>query len=198
MLSMLSLNWWSLVLRGVVAILFGLLALVWPGIGLTVLIALFGAYALVDGIFAIVAALSRAGRLMNAWPLLLEGVLGVIVGVLTFVWPRETALVLLYIIAAWAILTGGAEIVQAVRLRQEIRGEWLLILSGALSVLFGLLLFIQPGAGALAVIFIIAFYAIFFGTLLISLGLRLRHLQQELSPGGTSTAAQARSGTTRR
>jgi len=155
-----------------------------------VLIALFGAYALVDGIFAIVVALSLIGRQLNEWPLLLEGALGVIVGVLTFVWPGVTALVLLYFIAAWAFLTGIAEIVQAIRLRREIRGEWLLALGGALSILFGILLVIRPGTGALAVVFIIAFYAIFFGTLLVSLGLRLRRIQREQRTGDVAPARQ--------
>src|ERR671932_483592 len=119
-------NWWVLALRGLAAILFGIAALVVPHIALVVLIALFGAYALVDGIFAIVSAVRAAERHMRWWPLLVEGVAGIVIGVLTFVWPGLTTLVLLYFIASWAIVTGVFEILAAVRLRREIRvsGSW--------------------------------------------------------------------------
>ena len=120
---LLARNWWALALRGLAAILFGIAALVVPHIALVVLIALFGAYALVDGVFAIVSAVRAAERHMRWWPLLVEGLAGIVVGVLTFVWPGLTALVLLYFIASWAIVTGVFEILAAVRLRREITGD---------------------------------------------------------------------------
>jgi uncharacterized membrane protein HdeD (DUF308 family) len=171
-------NWWALALRGLAAIVFGLAALVVPGITLVVLIALFGAYALVDGIFALVAAVRAAERHQRWGPLLLEGVSGIVVGVLTFAWPGVTALILLYFIAAWAILTGLFALMGAVRLRREIDGEWLLGLTGLLSVVFGLLLVAFPGAGALTVVWLIGTYALIFGVLLVWLALRLRGWNQ--------------------
>ena len=177
MLDVLARNWWALALRGVVAILFGLAALIWPGLTLTALVLLFGAYALVDGVFAVVAALARAGRERRWWVLLLEGLLGIAVGILTLVWPGITGLVLLLFIAAWAIITGVVEIVAAIRLRREIEGEFLLGLGGVISVIFGLLLIVRPGAGAVAVAWLIGIYAILFGALMLALAFRLRGLR---------------------
>ena len=182
-------NWWALALRGLTAILFGIAALVVPHIALVVLIALFGAYALVDGVFAIVSAVRAAERHMRWWPLLVEGLAGIVVGVLTFVWPGLTALVLLYFIASWALVTGVFEILAAIRLRQEITGEWLLALTGVLSVVFGLLLIIFPWAGALTVVWLIGIYALVFGVLLVGLALRLRGRSPEgMRSGGPGAA----------
>src|SRR3954453_20257347 len=172
-------NWWALALRGLAAILFGIAALVVPHIALVVLIALFGAYALVDGVFAIVSAVRAAERHMRWWPLLVEGLAGIVLGALTFVWPGVTALVLLYFIASWALVTGVFEILAAIRLRQEITGEWLLGLTGVLSVVFGLLLIIFPGAGALTGVWLMGGSALVFGVVLVGLALRLRGRSQE-------------------
>jgi uncharacterized membrane protein HdeD (DUF308 family) len=175
LLRALAENWWLLLLRGVAAILFGILAFIWPGLTLFTLILLFAAYALVDGIFALWAAVAgTSGDMVPRWWLVVIGILGVAVAAVTFMWPGTTALVLLYFIAGWSIASGVFTIVGAIRLRKEMEGEWLLILSGAVSLLFGLLLFFQPGAGALALIWLIGGYAIVIGIILVVLALRLR------------------------
>jgi uncharacterized membrane protein HdeD (DUF308 family) len=182
MVADLARYWWVLAIRGVAAILFGIAAFVWPGITLTVLVLLFGAYALVDGIFAVVAGISVRKEQERWWLMVLEGVVGIIIGVLTFLYPSITALVLLYFIAAWAIVTGAFEIAAAIRLRREIEGEWLLALAGIASLIFGVLLVIQPGAGALALIWLIGAYAIVFGILMLVLAFRLRGLRDTMRP----------------
>lgn len=173
-MHVLARNWWALVARGGIAILFGILAFVWPGLTVVALVILFGAFALVDGAFALVAAWRAAERRRPWWPMALEGLAGVALGVLAFVWPGVTAFALLYLIAAWAILTGIFEIAAAVRLRKEIRGELFLALTGVASVAFGVLVILFPGTGAVAVVWAIAAYAVVFGVLLVALGLRLR------------------------
>jgi uncharacterized membrane protein HdeD (DUF308 family) len=134
-----------------------------------------GAYAFVDGVLAVLAALRLHGDVGSErwWALLVEGLAGVAAGVLTFIWPSITALVLLYLIAAWAVVTGAFEILTAIRLRKEIANEWLLVLAGVASVAFGVLLAIQPGAGAVAVVWLIEAYAVVFGLLLLALAFRL-------------------------
>jgi uncharacterized membrane protein HdeD (DUF308 family) len=171
--------WWMVALRGVLGVLFGLAAWIWPDVTIRVLVLLFGFYALVDGLLALAAAM-MGGRLASGrrgW-LIFEGVAGVAAGVLTFIWPEITTLALLYLIAFWAIATGVLEVVAAVILRRELRGEWLLAASGVISVLFGLFLVIRPGDGAIAVAWLIGLYAIVFGIALIALGFRLRQLGQ--------------------
>jgi len=175
-------NWWALVLRGLFAVLFGIGAFAWPGLTLGVLVLLFGAYALADGVFAIVASLVGSPRQLPWWALLVEGLIGVAVGIVAFVWPGITALALLYLIAGWAIATGLFQVVAAFRLREEIHGEWMLALGGVLSVLFGLALVVSPGAGALALVWMIGAYAIAFGILLIALGFRLHGLSRGAEP----------------
>src|SRR5512133_4293496 len=173
-------HWWAVVLRGVAAVLFGVAAFVWPQISLAVLIALFGAYALVDGVLSLVASV-RAGEHRETWWLLaLEGVVGIVIGLLTFFYPGVTALVLVYYIGFWAIFTGVLEAVQAIRLRREIDNEWMLALAGVASLIFGVLVVAMPSAGALAIVWIIGIYALIFGILLIVLGVRLRGLQERV------------------
>jgi uncharacterized membrane protein HdeD (DUF308 family) len=179
MMIILARNWWALALRGVAAVLFGVLAFAWPGITLGALVILYGAYAMVDGVFAVVAALSGRTQGMPWWAMLLEGLAGIAIGIMTFAWPAITALVLLYLIAAWALVTGVFEIVAAVRLRKEVRGEWLLALSGVLSIIFGVALVANPGAGALAIVWLIGAYSLVFGALLITLAFRLRALARK-------------------
>lgn len=172
MLILIHRNWRLYVLRGVLAILFGLAALFWPGMTLGVLVILFGAYVTLEGILAIVAALQHG--ISDSWLVFLEGIAGVVVGLITFFWPAVTAVALLVLIAVWAILTGILEIAAAVQLRREIVGEWVLIMTGGLSILIGILLIANPGAGILAVIVLIGVYAILFGALLIYLGVKVR------------------------
>jgi uncharacterized membrane protein HdeD (DUF308 family) len=174
MLEHLGRNWSWIVLRGVAAVLFGVLAFVLPGITLAVLVIVWGAYALADGILSLIAAYRVRDQGKPFWSLVIVGLLGIAAGIVTFIWPGMTALLLLIFIAAWAIVMGIFQIIAAIRLRKEIQNEWLLGLSGVLSVLFGIIMFVQPGAGALAVIWVIAAYAIVFGALLIWLGLRLK------------------------
>jgi uncharacterized membrane protein HdeD (DUF308 family) len=172
--SLISQFWWTLLLRGIVAILFGVMAFVWPGVTLSALILLFGAYALVDGIAAIVMGIKEYGDRERWWATLLGGVISVAAGVIAFVMPGITAFALLTLIAIWAIMRGVLEIAAAVRLRHVIEGEWLLGLGGALSIAFGVLLLLFPGAGALAVIFWIGAFAMMLGILQIALAIRLR------------------------
>jgi uncharacterized membrane protein HdeD (DUF308 family) len=165
MLQLLARRWWALALRGVIAVLFGLLTFFIPGITLISLVLLFGFYAILDGIFDIVSAMKAPG---HHWPLLVEGIVGIVAGLVTFMWPAITAMVLVYLIAFWAILTGLLEIVAGIRLREVIANEMLLILMGVISTLFGILIIIFPGAGALAIIIWIGAYALVFGIILIA------------------------------
>ena len=196
MLETLSRRWWAVALRGVAAILFGVLALVWPGITVFALVIVFGAYALVDGAFTLAAAFgdqdgdrARGGR---AW-LFTRGAAGILTGIIAAVWPGITALALLWVIAVWAAVTGVLDIVAAVQLRKQLRHEWLLALSGALSVLFGILLVAWPATGILTLILLIGVAAIAFGVTLLMLGLRLRQTQH---PRGATSGHHRRPATT--
>jgi len=181
-------NWWALVLRGLLGVAVGVLTFLWPGITLVALVFLFAGYALVDGAFNLVAAV-RAGQAHERWGvLLIEGLVGVAAAILTVLWPAITALALVFVIAAWAIVTGAIEIAAAVRLRRYIEGEWLLALSGILSVIFGILVMIAPLAGALVIALWVGAYAFVSGAILIALGLRLRSWVREPHTGPTLTA----------
>ena len=183
MVELLARHWWALALRGLLAVLFGLLTLWIPGLTLVYLVLLFGAYTILEGIFNLVSAFRAPG---HHWPLVLEGLLSIVAGVLTFVWPGITALVLLYLIAFWAIVTGVLEITAGVRLRRHITNEWLLIVMGVLSILFGVLILLRPGAGALAIVLWIGAYALVFGIALIALAFRLRSMAHHLQPPAVS------------
>lgn len=172
LLGHLSRNWWLVVLRGVAAVLFGLLALLWPGLTLVALAVVFGVYALVDAGAVGYAAL-RTGRGTRA-PLMVQSVLTLIVGLVALLWPLAAVVALVFVVGAWAVITGVGEIITAVRLRAQISSEWLLIFVGALSVIFGLLLWFWPLEGAQALVFVIGIYAIVFGVVLAVAGFRLR------------------------
>jgi uncharacterized membrane protein HdeD (DUF308 family) len=167
-------SWWVLALRGLVAILFGLAALFWPGLILTVLIVFFGAYALVDGVLALIAAFRSSGHGMRRPLLLIEGLIGILFGILALFWPGLTALALLYIVAFWVILSGIARIAMAIMLRREIENEWSIALSGVLSVILGIVLLLLPGAGLLAYTWLIGILALAVGAALIYYAFRVR------------------------
>lgn len=170
----LSRNWWIVTLRGVAAVIFGILTFIAPGISLAALVLVFGAYAFVDGVLALVSAIRRRSSTDRWGMLLLEGVAGIAAGVVTFLWPGMTALALLYVIAAWALVTGVMEIAAAIRLRKVISREWLLALAGIASIVVGVLLVLFPGPGALALVLWIGAYALVFGTIMIAVSFRLR------------------------
>ena len=167
-------NWWMLLLRGVLAFLVGLFCFAYPGITLRLLVIMFGSYALLDGLLAISAAITRAKTQDCWWSTLIEGLVGSLIGLLILTWPGITALRLLYLIAMWAIATGIFKIVAATRLRRHIVGEWLLLVSGVGSVICGLILFFLPGGGVLAVLFWIGTFGVTIGLFLVVVALRLR------------------------
>lgn len=173
MLHALARNWWLILLRGLCAIVFGVLTFIWPGVTLFTLVLLYGAFALVDGIFALAAAIT-GNTPTPRWWLAVVGVLGIAAGIMTFLWPGLTAVVLQIFIASWAIAIGVMQIVGAIQLRKEINDEWLLIAGGALSIVFGVILLARPGVGALALLYVIGAYAILYGVLLMWFSLRLR------------------------
>jgi uncharacterized membrane protein HdeD (DUF308 family) len=174
MLHLLAKNWWMLLLRGILAILFGIFAYLWPGLTLLTLIIIYAAYALVDGIVVLLAALTTHPGAGRAGLLALIGILGIAFGLITFFWPGETALVLMLLIGAWAVVRGVFEIVAAIQLRKQIADEWFWILSGIVSILFGALFLVHPGAGAVALVWIIATYAIIYGAFLVAFSFRLK------------------------
>jgi uncharacterized membrane protein HdeD (DUF308 family) len=172
-------NWWAIALRGVASIIFGILTFIVPGPTLAALVLLFGAYAIVEGVFNLVAAARRREGEQPRWALILEGIVSIAAGIVTFAWPALTTVVLLYVIAAWAIITGVFEIAAAIRLRRHITNEWWLGASGVLSIVFGAVLMVAPAAGALALVLWIGAYAVVFGALLLGLAFRLRGWREE-------------------
>jgi uncharacterized membrane protein HdeD (DUF308 family) len=170
-------NWWLMVLRGLLTILFGLAALAWQTPSLAALGLLFGVYFLSDGLLAVIAGSTRHDGSHPWWLLLIEGSAGILAGGLAFLSPGLTTTTLLYLLAAWAIIIGMVEIVSAVRLRAEIDNEWFLAVKGVLSAALGLVLVIWPGPGALGLVWVIGAYALGSGLLLIGLGFRLWNWQ---------------------
>jgi uncharacterized membrane protein HdeD (DUF308 family) len=179
LLQSLADNWWLLLLRGICAIAFGVLAFLWPGLTLVTLTLLWGAYALMDGVIAIWAAFNASGGDVGPrWWLGLSGVAGILAGVVTFYYTGETTLVLLMFIAVWATIIGALQIWGAIALRKVLQHEWLLVLNGVLSIAFGVVLFAQPGTGALAFVWMIAWCAIFFGCLYVALAFKLKQYRR--------------------
>lgn len=174
MTNTLSRNWWMIALRGVLSIVFGILLFAAPGISLQTLIAILAAWLIIDGVSNIITSIQHLSQHRYGWFTLFEGFVSVIAGIGAFLLPGLTALTLLYLIAFWAIVTGVLEIVAAIQMRAVIDNEWFLGLSGAVSIIVGVLMFLNPGAGILSVLWLIGGYAVVFGVLLVALGFRLR------------------------
>ena len=186
LITQIARNWWHFVVRSVLAIVFGVFALIWPNTTKLALVLLFGAFALVDGISATTAGIALASYFKRWWALLLEGLTGIMIGVLTFFWPDVTGLVLLYFIAAWAVVTGIFEIVAAIEFRNLISGEWAMILSGILSFLLGILLIAFPSAAAVSIVWLIGLYAIAFGIMELAFAFHLRSLWHSIKIVGAA------------
>jgi uncharacterized membrane protein HdeD (DUF308 family) len=182
-LGQITRNWWLLLLRGIMSVVFGILAFAWPGATILALTLLFGAYALLDGILSLVAAITGSDRAAPAWWLALVGVLGIAAGLIAFFWPVKTAFALVIMIGVWALTIGIFEIIGAIRLRHEIDDEWWLITAGILSVLFGLAVLMAPRAGALAIIWVLGAYAVLAGVLMIAFSFRLKGLHERTTSG---------------
>lgn len=182
MLDILGRTWWLLVLRGVGALIFGGIALLWPDLTVRVIVIVFGAFAIADGIFEIAGGIMGNNSQENRLLRILLGVVSLGAGLVALIWPDITALAILYVIAIWALIIGVMEIIAAFRLRRQIEGEWLLGLSGVISILFGIIAIIFPGAGILSLTWLVGIYAILFGAMLIALGFRLRSWFKQHEP----------------
>jgi uncharacterized membrane protein HdeD (DUF308 family) len=176
-LNALSQNWWATVLRGLLAIGVGILAWYRPDIFWASIVLVFGVYAIIDGVFAIVAA--SKGETRDRAFHLLEGLLGIVVGLIIFLYPDQAGTAIVLVIGLWAAVTGVVEIVSAVRLRREIEDEWLLGLGGALSVILGSILIVRPQFGQVTTTYVVGTYGLIFGVVLVMLGLRLRRFRPE-------------------
>ena len=178
---LLARNWWLFLLRGILALVFGVVALFFPAAAFMSLVLVFGAFALVDGVFALISAFTSNARTENWWWIILEGIFGILIGVLTVIQPAAMGEAWLLLIAAWAIVTGIFEIITAIRLRKAIEGELWLILGGLVSIVFGVLVLVYPTSGVFAIGFMIGVYAIIFGVTFIALALRLRRHRSDAS-----------------
>lgn len=179
MLAIFTKNWWVFLLRGLFAVVFGILALIWPEITLITLMFLFGVFVLLEGLLNLLIGIASSETNRRWWMTLVEGVLGIVIAILTFVYPNLTAVVLLYFIAAWGLITGVLEFLAAIRLRRLIENEWLMIINGLVSIIFALLLFIFPDESAISLVWLIGLFEILAGFLLIILSFRLRKYRDE-------------------
>jgi uncharacterized membrane protein HdeD (DUF308 family) len=182
MLSLVSRDWWVYAVRGIAAILFGITALIWPGPTLAVLVLLFGAYAFVDGV-ALLVALARGDVLARShkWITGIMGAFGIVVSLVTLVWPGMTALTLLYVVAIWAVTMGVLQIGAAIEFRREIDGELFLVLGGLLTIAFGSLLVVFPGTGLLSLVWLAGFWAELFGFSSLGIAYRLHGIDRDLN-----------------
>jgi len=186
-------RWWLLLLRGIAAIAFGVLAFMWPALTLLTLVFLYGTFAIIDGVLALAGAFGRrSGGAVPGWWLVLTGILDIGAGLIALLWPGITALVLIMFIGAWAVVRGIFEIAAAIQLRKEIEGEWLLITLGVLSVIFGIAVLAYPGAGAVGLVWAIASYAIVIGIIMVAFSLRLRSHHSRMSDTGVAQPGGAR------
>jgi uncharacterized membrane protein HdeD (DUF308 family) len=185
MLEMMSRNWWMLLIRGIAAVLFGIAAIFYPGLTLAVLVTIIAVYLFVDGVFALVSAIQHRDR-QGWWAVALEGVLCILAGIAAFLFPIAATLTFLYIVVFWAIATGVLEIIAAIELRKQIENEWWMILSGVFSIIFGIVLLLNPGDSILTLLWLFGGLAIAFGIMLVILAFRVRGMG-----GSTSTPARA-------
>lgn len=181
MFGMVARDWWMFLVRGIAAVTFGVLAFVWPGATLSVLVILFGAYALVDGI-ALLGSLASGNPIArhNKWAVAIMGVIGIAAGIVTFISPGITALSLLYVVAAWAITTGAVQIYAAMSLRHEISGSFWMVLAGAASVVFGVILVASPADGLISLVWLVGLWSVAFGVLNLATAFELRGINKEL------------------
>jgi len=177
MIALITQKWWALLARGIAAIILGVFTLILPALTLRILVLLFGVYTLIDGFFTGIAALLHRKDVARWWLFLSEGIVSIAVGVLALVWPAIMLIVLFYLIAGWAIITGILEITAGIQLRKDFKGEWLLLFAGIVSVLFGAFLLLFPEQGLMALIWLLAIYAVLFGVLLCALSLRARSIK---------------------
>ena len=183
-------HWWIWAFRGLVAIVFGVLTFVWPGASIESLVLIFGFYAIMDGIFAVVEAFKRAHTDKRWWALLLEGLAGVVLGAVAVMFPGSVAVAFVYVLGLWAIVTGVLEIIQAIRARHEIQGEGWLILGGVLSVVFGVVVALFPNVGAIALIWLLGGYAIGFGIIMLIMAYNLRKVRATSGPASAPNALE--------
>lgn len=174
MIRELAKYWWLMVLRGVLAIIFAIMAFAWPGITLSFLVVFLGVYFLIDGIFSLIHGFRIRKTDTHWWALVLEGLLGIVAGIVCLSMPGITVIFLVGLVALWSVVTGLLEIILAIRLRKEIQHEWILIIAGVFSVIFGILLFVQPLAGVIVISWWLGLYALFFGIFMITIGARLK------------------------
>lgn len=192
MKELLMRSWWMLALRGTIAVVFGILALLWPGLTLLLLVAMFAAYAVLGGAVSVVAAVKNRKSDNGWWLILLLGLISIVAGVIAIFYPALTALALVLIMGANALITGVLDIAVGIRLRNAVRGAWLLFLAGIAAIVFGVFVFIAPGAGALALVWLVSFYAIFTGTVLIAFAFRARTWANRTGAVGDLSAAHNR------
>lgn len=176
LLRIMAASWWLLLLRGLAGIVFGILALLWPGLTVMALLIVFGVYAILDGILALITGFRRRSMDERWWAWALDGILSIAIGLMALFWPAATALAFVIWIAAWAIVAGGFRIYAAIRLRREIEGEWALALSGVLLVIWGVLIVLVPAAGLLSLAWLIGIFALLIGVTMLVLAFRLRRL----------------------
>ncbi len=184
MISKLFQTWWLFALRGVVAVVFGILALIWPAKAWIVLVVLFGIFVLLDGILTTMVGIDFYRYFDRWWAVLLQGVAGIVIGIMTLIWLRPASHVLFYWMAAWAVITGIFEIVSAARFRLFTSGEWALMLAGVLSILFGVLLIVYPGPGLIALVWVIGIFAIAYGIMELIFSSRLHKLGNAIKQTG--------------
>lgn len=177
MLRTMTETWWLTAVRGGIAILFGLAAILWPGIAFATFVLLFGAFAFMSGVFTTWTALSLRARKQSSGPFLVQGLFGIAIGLLALFFPLATGGAIILLVAAWALVSGLIEVAAALRLRRELEDEWMLILSGALSMLLGLLFVFFPVAGIWAVTWLVGIYAVLVGLALLQLSWRLRRIR---------------------